>query len=274
MKQIAKTTGKSASDTEETVDGNESEGTEGQKAEVILKGEIHTSESDLAEERELLTESCDVLVLEGQQEDAEYGLLRGWYATAMSIAALVLFRTLYTDHRILLDLAKAQGAEVMATRTSDAELVENANPLVEFVAGLLFYGIFSASVLYGLLTGRTISGASLLLGSALLPILLLRYHGMTRRSGTLNRDSIIAKKITDATERGSRVVAVVGADHLHGVESHLPDHIELETKGPAYGMFSIRHAKEIARPAFTAFSVLFVLYLVILETFRWLMILI
>jgi hypothetical protein len=274
MKQIAKTTENSELSIEETAGSDEQEHTEAQETEVILKGEIHTSESDLAEERDLLTEGCDVLVLEGQQEDAEYGLLRSWYATAMGIAGLVLFRTLYTDHRILVDLADAQDADVMATRTSDAELVENANPLVEFVAGLLFYGIFSTSVFYGLITGETISGAILLLGSALLPILLLRYHGMTRRSGKLNRDSIIAKKITEASERSNRVVAVVGADHLHGVESQLPDHIELETKDPAYGLFSIRHAKEIARPAFTAFSVLFVLYLVILEIFRWMMFLI
>lgn len=274
MKQIVRTTGKFESDVEEAVRGIDRERTESHQTEVILKGEIHTSESDLAEERELLTERCDVLVLEGQQEDAEYGLLRSWYATAMSIAGLVLFRTLFTDHRILLDLAKAQDAEVVATRSSDAELVDNANPLVEFIAGLLFYGIFSVSVIYGLVTGRFIGGAVLLLGSALIPVLLIRYHGMTRRTGTLNRDSIIAKKIVEATKEGDRVVAVVGAGHLDGIESYLPDDIEPETKGPAYGLFSIQHPKEIARPAFTAFSVLFVLYLVILETFRFAMILI
>lgn len=272
MIQIAKTAGKSESDIEEAVDSDETESTEGQEAEVILKGEIHTSESDLSEERELLTEDCDVLVLEGQQEDAEYGLLRSWYATAMNIAGLVLFRTLYTDHRILSDLANAQGAEVVATRTSDAELVENANPIVEFVAGFLFYGIFSTSVLYGLVTGNTIGGASMLLGSALIPVLLLRYHGMSRKSGSLNRDNIIAEKITEAAEEGGRVVAVVGANHLQGVAAHLPDHIEPQTKRPAYGVFSLQHAKEIIRPAFTAFSVLFVLYLIVLEVFRWLII--
>jgi len=74
----------------------------------------------------------------------------------MSIVGLVLFDTLYTDHRVLVDLAEAQDAELVATRESDAELVENANPVVEMVAAVLFYGIFVGSVFYGLFTGNTL----------------------------------------------------------------------------------------------------------------------
>jgi len=132
---------------------------ESEQSRVVLKGEIHTSESDLEEERELLVEGVDALVLEGEREDADYGLLRSWYATAMSIVGLVLFDTLYTDHRILVDLAEAQDTELIATRESDAELVENANPLVEVVAAVLFYGIFVGSVFYGLATGDTLGRA-------------------------------------------------------------------------------------------------------------------
>lgn len=144
--------------------------TESNQTQVVLKGEIHTSESDLAEERDILVKGVDVLVLEGEREDADYGLLRSWYATAMSIVGLVLFDTLYTDHRILVDLADAQDADLVTTRESDAELVENANPFVELVAAVLFYGIFVSSVFYGLFTGDTLGGASLLLGAALLPV--------------------------------------------------------------------------------------------------------
>jgi len=82
--------------------------TESDQSQVVLKVEIHTSESDLTEERELLVEGVDALVLEGEREDADYGLLRSWYATAMSIVGLVLFDTLYTDHRVLVDLAEAK----------------------------------------------------------------------------------------------------------------------------------------------------------------------
>lgn len=240
---------------------------------VVLKGEIHTSESDLAEERELLVEGADALVLEGEREDAEYGLLRSWYATAMSIVGLVLFKTLYTDHRILVDLADAQGAAVVATRESDAELIENANPLVEGAAAVLFYGIFVGSVFYGLFTGNTVGGAALLLGAALLPVLLLRWHGMNRSTSELNRDQIIADRITETAEKADRVVAVVGADHMAGVAERLSDEISVEKRPPTYRVYSWKHVKEIATPAFTALSVLFVLYLVVLEVSRWLLVL-
>jgi len=235
--------------------------TESDQSQVVLKGEIHTSESDLTEERELLVEGVDALVLEGEREDADYGLLRSWYATAMSIVGLVLFDTLYTDHRVLVDLAEAQDAELVATRESDAELVENANPVVEMVAAVLFYGIFVGSVFYGLFTGNTLGGAFLLLGAALLPVLVLRRHGMNRTTDKLNRDQIIADKVAEVAEEADRVVAVVGGDHLDSVAERLPDEITPEKRTPAYGIYSWEHAKEVATPAFTAVSVLFVLYL-------------
>jgi hypothetical protein len=192
----------------------------------------------------------------------------------MSIVGLVLFDTLYTDHRILVDLAEAQDAELIATRESDAELVENANPLVEVVAAVLFYGIFVGSVLYGLATGDTLGGAVLLLGAALLPVFVLRRHGMNRSAGELNRDQIIADKIAEAAEESNRVVAVVGGDHLDSVAERLPAQITPEKRSPAYGVYSWKHAKEVATPAFTAVSVLFALYLVILELFRWILLLV
>ncbi|WP_254862269.1 hypothetical protein [Halovivax gelatinilyticus] len=237
--------------------------------EVVIKGEIHTSESDLAEERELLVEGIDALVLEGEREDAEYGLLRSWYATAMFIVGLILFETLYSDHRILVDLADAQEAEVYATRESDAELVKNANPLVEVVAAVLFYGIFTVSVFWGLFTGDTLGGAVLLLAAAILPVFVLRVHDMERSDDEVNRDQIMANKIVEAAEGADRVVAIVGGKHLDGVVSKLPEEVNAETKKPAYKMYSWQHAKEVAIPAFTALSVLFVLYLLVLEVFQW-----
>jgi hypothetical protein len=244
------------------------------KSQVVLKGEIHTSESDLAEERNLLVEGVDVLVLEGEREDADYGLLRSWYVTAMSIVGLILFDTLYTDHRVLVDLAEAQDAELVTTRESDAELVENANPLVEVVTAVLFYGTFVISVFYGLWTGDTLGGAFLLLGAALLPIAVLRQHGMNRSAAKLNRDQIIADKVADAAEEDNRVVAIVGGDHLDTIAERLPDKINPEKREPAYGIYSLQHAREVATPAFTAISILFVMYLIILELFRWAVVLV
>jgi len=51
--------------------------TESDQSQVVLKGEIHTSESDLTERSaSFLVEGVDALVLEGEREDADYGLLR------------------------------------------------------------------------------------------------------------------------------------------------------------------------------------------------------
>lgn len=237
-------------------------------AEVVLKGEIHTSESDLEDERELVVEGIDTLVLEGDREDADYGVLRGWYGTAMSIVGLVFFDTLYTDHRILSDLATAQNAEVVPTRETDAELLENSHPLVEIVAAVLFYGIFVFSLIWGLATGRTVYGAVFLLGAACLPVYLLRRHEMSRRDPEKNRDEQVADRIVEATRDGGRVVAIVGEDHVDPIAEKLPNYVDLNTVGPVYSMYSWQHAKEIAVPAFTAWSVLFVGYLVLLHMFR------
>lgn len=233
-------------------------------SEIILKGEIHTSKSDLEEERDLLIEGTDALVLEGQAHEAEYSFLRSWYATAMHIIGLIFFETLYTDHGVLTDIAEAQDAEVIATRESDSEIIDNANPIVELLAGVIFYGFFALSVLYGFYTGDKLRGAGLLLVSAVLPVLLLRYHGMNRISESTNRDDIIASKIADAAEKHDRVLAVVGAAHLEGVRSALPEDLEVSEKPPKYSPVSLQHVKEIAKPAFKAFAILFVLYSLIL----------
>lgn len=237
-------------------------------AEVILKGEIHTSESDLDEERELIIEGIDALVIEGEREDAEYGILRSWYSTAMSIVGLVFFDILYTDHRILTDLADAQDADVVSTRESDAELLENAHPAVEVVAALLFYGIFVFSIFWGLITGNTTYGAAYLLASAIFPLYLLRSYEMNQGDDESNRDQIITDRIVEAASDSGRVVAVVGSGHVKAIEERLPEFLDVEVRPPVYGRLSIQHAKEVFIPAFTAYSVLFVGYIILLEVFR------
>lgn len=97
---------------------------------------------------------------------------------------------------------------------------------------------------------------------------------MNRSASELNRDQIIADKIAEAAEEYNRVVAVVGGDHLDSVAERLPAQITPEKRSPAYGVYSWEHAKEVATPAFTAVSVLFALYLVILELFRWMLLLV
>jgi len=237
---------------------------------VVLKGEIHTSQSDLDEERQLLVNGVDTLVIEGQRGDAEYGVLRSWYAAAIGIVGLVLFNSLYVDHSILTDLAKAQDATVKHTRESNAVLVENAHPLVELVAAVVFYGVLVFSIGFGLQTGNTLYGAVFLLGSALIPIFVLRQYEISRQDGQKNRDQIIADLVADSARESDRVVAIMGGNHLDPVAENLPEDISYRKIEPTYSIASIQHAREVLVPAFTAWSVLFVLYLAILSFFRWL----
>jgi hypothetical protein len=149
-------------------------------------------------------------------------------------------------------------------------LVENAHPLVELVTAVIFYGTFIFSIVFGIQTGNTLYGAMFLLASAIFPIYILRRHEMSRKDDLKNRDQIIADLVADSTQENSRVVAVMGGDHLDLVAENLPEDISYKKIEPAYSKFSIQHGKEILTPAFTAWSVLFVMYLVILNFFRWL----
>ena len=79
-----------------------------------------------------------------------------------------------------------------------------------------------------------------------------------------NRDKIMAEKIISAYNDDKSVLAVVGEGHLEGIQEHLPDDIDVDVEEPEYKRSSITHLKEIALPVFTAFSVLYVIYLIVL----------
>lgn len=229
----------------------------GAKAEVIVKGELHSSQGDLAHERELLVEGVDHLVLEGPEEEAEYGLLQQWYAFAMLITDYLFFRILQTDSSVLEDIAKAQGAEVIKTRESDASVLENSHILARIGAAVLFLVLFFAAALFGI-SGIHLYGVPLLIGSAMLPVLLLRIHESNR--STKSRDEQIAELIAEAAEDGGRVVAVVGDNHVDPVIDHLPEGIDSVRKEPRYQWYSWQHFKDIAYPLFVFVSVLWVFY--------------
>jgi hypothetical protein len=237
--------------------------------EVVLKGELHTSNGDLDEERELLKAGVDSLVLEGDSpgKDSEPGWLDGWFSISTWLFDLVM-RNVYVSKDILVDLAEAQDADVVYTRNSNSELIDNTNRGLKAVSAVLFYLLVAAGLVWGYNTGDLISGAALLFMGVLVPILLLRMYNTKLAEGDLNRDQIIADKIVDASENSSRVVAVVGEEHVEGIERRLPSDLQVDTKGLAYGKLSKPHLKELMLPGFTAFSVLFVFYVLLLEVSR------
>lgn len=238
-------------------------------ADVVLKGEIHTSNGDLNEEKELVKNGIDTLVLEGDSpgKESDPGWLDGWFSISTWLFDLVL-GNVYVSKDILVDLAEAQDADVVYTRDSNSELIDNTNRIVKMVAALLFYILVAGSLVLGYTTGDLVSGAAVLMMGVLVPILLLRAYNTKMAEGEMNRDQIIADKIVAASEESSRVVAVVGKEHVEGVNRRLPSELQVDTREPAYGKLSKPHLKELLVPGFTAFSVLFVFYVLLLAISR------
>lgn len=231
-------------------------------AEVVIKGEIHSSRSDFEEERDILAEGVDTLVLEGQKEDAKYSWLHSWFGVAILIFEYLFAQFLYTDSQTLVDIAKGQGADVVYTRESDAELLTNSHRLVKALAFVSFYACLFISVIYGLVLQNHWGGALWLIGSGLVPLLMLRLHETWK--STENRDEIIAGKIAGAAENGGRVVAVMGQSHAKNMEELLPDELDPEIREPNYGVFSVQMARDMAMPVLRLTGTMSIVYPVFL----------
>lgn len=226
--------------------------------EVVIKAEVHTSRGDFEEERDLLAEGIDTLVVEGQQEEAELGWLHSWFGVAMLIFEHLFARFLYTDQQTLVDIAEGQGAEVRYTRNSDADIIENSHAVVVALAFGLFYLLLFLSAVFGLVLGDHINGAACLVGSGLAPILLLRIHETMKAEE--NRDQKIAEEIASATDTGERVVAVLGYQHAKNVPRYLPEGLDTEVIPPRYGTFSIPMLRDLIPPVIRLCGTLAIVY--------------
>lgn len=156
---------------------------------VIVKGEILSSKGDLTHEREFLVEGVDHLILEGPEQEAEYGLFQTWHAFAMLITDYLFFRILQTDSSVLEDLAEAQNAKMTKTRESDAFVLENSHILARIGAVVLFLILFFSAALFGI-AGIHFYGVPLLIGSAMLPVLLFRIHESKRTTGSRDKQMV------------------------------------------------------------------------------------
>lgn len=133
---------------------------------------------------------------------------------------------------------------------------------MKWTAALLFYVLFPLSLIIGIVTGQTVTGALVLLLSSLAPLLLLRVYNMRRSEGEENTDQRMANKIVEAAEGSERVVAVMGQAHVESVKERLPENLDVEERDIAYSVWSRPHLEELITPVFTGFSVLFVFYLI------------
>lgn len=230
---------------------------------VTLKKELHSSSGDLEEERELLKEGYEVLILEGSQSDPEYGLLPGWFTLAFELMFSTIGRV-QQSKSILVDFAEVSDIDLKFTRESEAEILNNAPVLVRFISGSLFYLLFGISLLYGALTGDYFRGALLLLFAAGLPLAIIRFYNMYARRGDENRDRIIANHIIDASESHESILVIVGAAHGDGVLQRLPDEFEIEVIEPKYGVWSWSNIREIIRPLSLGYATILGVYVMIL----------
>jgi len=236
--------------------------------EIIIKGEVHTSQGDLREEREILKEGVDHFILEGPEEkEWKFKITQIWYAWMLLIVEYLFAQIMYVDKTILEDLADIQGAKRQYTRKSKASILENSHTLFKIAAALLFFLLFAAAIGIGL-AGYELWGVLLLFASGLLPLLLLRIHE-SRRADT-GRDIQIAQMIEEAAHDGGRIVVIVGNAHAKRLPKILSDDLpELDVRPPAYEPFSWNSAKELFYPWIVSFSVQYGVFVSILAYVRF-----
>lgn len=229
---------------------------------VILKGEIHSSTGDLAEEEELMQEGIDALVLEQPAEDSDYRITEGWFQNALRGLFYVL-SPVYVSKATLERLAQLQNADIHYTREEDAEILRNAPLSLRAFSALLFYILLPSSVLVGISTKSHVFGSVFLLLSFFIPVFLLRVYNTNYNAGDRNRDRTMAKKIEKAAKVNNLVLAIVGRKHADGVKNHLSNDIDVRYVDPKYGQLSKNHLREVASPFFQMLCILFGLYVII-----------
>lgn len=187
-------------------------------SEIVVKKENHSNRLDKQEERSLLDEDFDTLVLEGRENSetdwSKYSFLNGWFGWATNLFFWIM-SPLYQSSGSLIEIARLKDMDIKFTRKGDYELIENAPKSLRLFSLLLFYGLFFTSMAYGIYgegyVDSIITPSFLLLGAILVPIIILRIYN-SKFSDSENRDRKIAEIIEKSAENG-RVLAVVGGSH-------------------------------------------------------------
>lgn len=230
---------------------------------VILKGELHSSRADLDEATALLGDGVDVLVLEGSRSRPDYRFLEGWFAVSVALLAWIL-ESLYHPRAVLVELAEAQGVDIVYTRANDITPLQAASGPTKVVSAGLFHALVPASVWLGFVTDSALSGSLLLFLGLVLPVLVVRLANANRPDPAGNPNERIAEAIRTAAESGDSVLAIVGAGHLSAVRARLPAGLVREVRPPVYGVWSLRHVRDVGLPAVKAGFVLFGLYVLVI----------
>jgi hypothetical protein len=235
---------------------------EQEQKQVVLKAENHASREDREEELELMREGIDALVLEGNEKDSEWGITEGWFQQAMA-GMFYVMEPLYLSKETIVEIAQFQGADVIFTRESDAEVLRNAPRLVRWFSAFLYFIMLPGSVAVGLIWGA-VQGAFLLFASFTIPVLTIRIYNTKFSRGEKNRDRLMAGKIMEALESNDSALAIVGADHADGVKDALPDDLDIDFQPTKSRGLTPTNIWDFTVRGFQMFSLLFFLYLAIL----------
>jgi hypothetical protein len=219
------------------------------EGDVVIKGEVHTSEADRAETRSLLQQGVDYLVLENAAEESEAGLRYLWFSLQMWCLRHFFFRRIYSDPTPIEELVKEQGGEVVYTRKTDLELIRDAKWWEESIAFTGFLACWIGAPLMGLTGGKqdVILGGTIFALGGLLPPIYLRVRESER--GENNRDESTARKIANVAGDGNQVFALIGNNHVDAVLSHLPDTIDPTRKDATYSWYHPRRIWSVLKAA-------------------------
>ena len=228
-------------------------------SDVVLKGELHTSRADLEDAKDRVLDGPDTVLVEGREPAmGPFDMTEGWFALSV-LSFFWILENVYASDEVLVDIAQAQGAEVIYTRASDMEMLDAVPLGIKILAAGAFYLLIPASIWVGFLTGSQLTGAYLLFLGIVTPIFLVR--GYELRDSKNHREQIIALEIVEAVHRGDDILAVVGKGHLEKITDELPDDLDPEVIPPQYGPWTFAHLRDIGMPMFKAGLVLFSVYL-------------
>lgn len=214
-----------------------------EKLEVVIKGEIHASRGDFQEERELLVEGVDHLILEKSEDLARNPRLRNyWFLILMALLEHGFMRRVYTDTSVLEDIAYGQDADVEYTRETNMEILTNATKFGRILAfsTLIILVAFAATSIF---VGAHFLGFLFVIMAVIFPPYILRED--ENRGSEDTRDHRTAEKIETAAQEGGRIVAIVGGNHADDVSKNLSKWVDPTTKGPKYQWYSPYFLRDI-----------------------------
>lgn len=238
---------------------------------IIIKSEKHWSRADFNEERELLRNGVDHLIIEEAKEEAQYSPSQYWFGGLMWVMKHFFFRIFYPNNAVLKDIAHSQGAKIQFTRESNASVLKNAGIRQQlFAVFFITFCIFSSAYIGVVGLDWWTPRENYIISVALLPLSVIFSIYMIRNSDSDNsagnRNEIIADKIIESAQRGGIVVAIVGSSHAKKVRECLSERFDPDYREPVYDTLSLPNIKQNLHSILVFASVWMVIHQVFIRT--------